>query len=163
MKFVIDSATALNILDNEISDLLTETYVSSGFTSIQTAKSIFLPQSVRKRGDIIAARCVDDQRFAGMVIIVTPKSSACRIANSDESEMHLLATKPNYQGYGLGKRLVSAAIDYAKQLGYSKMVLFTQTNMLTAHHLYESTGFIRQPDRDFSQNGKEFWVFEIAF
>ncbi len=160
MNFHIDTAEALTISDQEITELLSRVYVDGGFTTAEVAISLFEPAAVRSRGKIIAAREKQHLIFAGMVITVYPDSPARRLARDDETEMQLLGVKPEYRGNSLGKMLVEAAIDDAKQKGYSKMLLSTQLSMQAAHHLYELSGFIRAPDRNFSRGGRDFWAYE---
>ena len=160
MDFQIDTADALEISDLEISQLLLRVYVDDGFVAPELAASLFEATAVRSRGKIIGARERQSLIFAGMVIIVYPTSPARRMARGNETEMHLLGVNPEYRGKGLGKALVAAAINDATQSGYSKMVLWTQGTMHAAHHLYESSGFIRAPDRDFCRAGRDFRVYE---
>jgi len=41
------------------------------------------------------------------------------------------------------------------------MLLSTQVTMHAAHRLYESSGFVRSADRDFSRAGRDFLAYEI--
>ncbi len=159
MNFHMGTADLLNISDLEISELLSQVFVDGGFAAPDISTTLFEPSFVRSRGNIIGARSIENL-IAGMVIVVSPDSPACHLAQANETEMHLLAVKPEYRGNGLGRVLVAAAIDDAKQRGYSKMLLWTQLTMQAAHGLYESSGFIRVPDRDFSRGGRGFWVYE---
>lgn len=162
MDFNIDTADSLQISDQEISTLLLQVYVEGGFVTPELATTLFQASAVRNRGKLIAAR--DKQAFilAGLVIIVYPDSPAHRLAQGDETEMHLLGVKTEYRGSGLGRLLVNAAIDDVRKSGYSKMLLATQPTMHAAHRLYESTGFVRAPDRDFHRSDREFWAYEIV-
>ena len=160
MDFLVDTAGALKISDLEISDLLAQVYVDGGFVAAEMAVSLFDATAVRSRGKIVAAREKESLLFAGMVIIVYPDSPARRIAQGNEAEMHLLGVKPEYRGSGLGRALVEAAINDATQRGYSKMLLWTQPTMHAAQRLYESSGFIRAPGRDFFRADRDFKVYE---
>lgn len=160
MEFNVDSAEALNISDQEISALLTEIYVTDGFTEPEEAVSIFEPSAVRKRGFLMGARDINHSTLAGMVIVAPPNSPACRLAQDDEAEMQLLGVKQEFRGFGLGKNLVSAALNHANESGYSKLILWTQETMHAAQKLYESKGFTHT--KDISRNGRKFLVYEIA-
>ena len=95
-----------------------------------------------------------------MVIMVYPDSPARRLADGeDETEMHLPGVMPEYRGHGLGHRLVEAAMAAARQAGYAKMLLATQPTMHAAHKLYEQTGFLRIPNKDFRRNEYEFLAY----
>jgi len=53
-------------------------------------------------------------------------------------KMYLL---PEYQGYGLGKTMMSDAIIRARKFGFEKMVLETNSKLTKATKLYEKYGF----------------------
>ena len=157
MEFEVDTADVLKITDPELSELLTQVYVTGGFTSPDEAVLLFEPSAVRKRGVLIGARVKKTSVLAGVVIVVPPDSPARRFTGKNEAEMHLLAVKPEHRRYGLGRLLVEEAIDRAKQCGYSIMMLWTQTSMIAAQRLYESTGFVHIDD--FRRNGRDFKIY----
>lgn len=158
MQFEIGTADTLKVTDAELSQLLTQVYVEGGFTKSKQAKILFEPQAVRQRGILIAAREKCTAKFAGMIVLVSPESTACRLAQHDEAEIHLLGVHDDFRGHGLGKSLVTKTLVLAKQKGYSKMLLWTQESMTSAHKLYESSGF--SYTKNLYKNGHTFWVYE---
>jgi ribosomal protein S18 acetylase RimI-like enzyme len=66
----------------------------------------------------------------------------------DEAEIRALAVAPSAQGAGVGTALLHAVIERATAHGVRHLVLFTQTDMKTAQHMYDNAGFTRLPDRD---------------
>lgn len=164
MEFYVGTADALKITDTELSDLLSRVYVDGGFVDAETAKSLLEPASVRARGKLIGARVKGSLELAGIVIIVYPDSPARRLVQNrspdGETEMHLLAVLPEYRGCGLGKLLVMTILEDVRADGYGKMVLCTQSTMQAAHRLYESAGFERVGERDFTQKERRFLVYE---
>ncbi len=160
MDFHINTADSLEIMDLEVSELLSRVYVDGGFVDPGVATSLFEPSAVRSRGKMIGARAMKNLTLAGLVIVVSPNSLACRLAQANEAEMHLLAVKSEYRSNGLGRLLVVAAIDDATQAGFSKMLLSTQASMQAAHYLYELSGFVRVPDRGYHRGGRDFLVYE---
>lgn len=158
MEFNIDTANVLKIKDMELSELLQQVYVGGGFVDADQAISLFDPSAVRQRGVLIGAREIQTSILAGVVIVVSPESPACRLAKNNEVEMHLLGVKPAYRQNGLGSSLIEATISNAKQGGYKKMILWTQTTMLSAQRLYESMHFIHT--KEMSRNGIDFLVYE---
>ena len=160
MDFALATADALEVSDLELSELLLRVYLEGGFVEAEMAVALFEPAAVRRRGKIIAARETQGSTLAGMVIIVDSHSPARRFAQGTETEMHLLGVKPEFRGHGLGRTLVAAAIDDATRSGSSKMLLWTQATMHAAQRLYESSGFVRAPSRDFSRAGRDFKMYE---
>jgi GNAT superfamily N-acetyltransferase len=57
-------------------------------------------------------------------------------------EMAKLAVAPSARGKGIGRRLVRAAIDFAKGAGAGKMTLESNQKLAPALKLYESMGFV---------------------
>ena len=158
MEFTITTNADATLSDAEITDLLTGTYVKTGFTPAGEATTLFAPAAVRQRGIIFTARVCDTGEFAGMVVVAPPTSAARRVAQGPDAEMQLLAVKELYQGRGLGLRLVQEAIDHAQQAGYPKMMLFTQLAMHAAQHLYQKTGFVYL--HNLERNGRHYKVYE---
>ena len=158
MKFIIEKLENLEISDEEISELLSQVYVQGGFTTATIAEKVFNPALVRKRGTLFAARETSTKEFAGMVIIVPPTSHAIVRAKENECEMHLLGVKPRFRGYGLGRELVTHAIEYSNRHNWSKIILWTQKPMKEAQKLYTSLGFLKT--EEMNKNGIEFLVYE---
>lgn len=143
MKFIISSSENSEITDQELSELLRLIYVAEGYTPEKLAETVFKPVLVRARGTIYFARHKPTGLIAGMVIVVPSDSKACVIAGDNECEMHLLGVKSEFRGAGLGKLLVTAILEHATKMQWSKMLLWTQTDMHSAQRLYQSCGFAR--------------------
>ena len=75
--------------------------------------------------------------------------------NADTARLRLFLVEPAARGQGLGKRLIEACHGFARHAGYKRMVLWTQSNLLAARHVYQQAGYrlvSEQPHRSF---GKE--------
>jgi ribosomal protein S18 acetylase RimI-like enzyme len=142
----------------KIEGLLSEAYVSEGFTEPERAKTLFVAQAIFERGRVLVAH--DRESLAGMVIVVPASSKARRFARSGESEMHLLAVAASFRRRGAGTSLVRAALALATREGNEAMLLWTQSTMASAQRLYVREGFTRAPSRDFDRGGRKFLFFE---
>ena len=66
----------------------------------------------------------------------------------EEAGVRMLAVHPAAQGQGVGRALLRACVARAQELGRNGLFLHTTPWMTAAHHLYETVGFVRVPDRD---------------
>jgi GNAT superfamily N-acetyltransferase len=66
---------------------------------------------------------------------------ALRKISENVCEMKRLYVREKYQGFGIGKKLITMAIEDATKLGYGSMRLDTLPSMKKAQDLYTSFGF----------------------
>jgi GNAT superfamily N-acetyltransferase len=101
-----------------------------------TAELAALPEPyVPPRGALLIARVGAD--VAGCV--------ALRPFDAGAGEMKRLYARPEYRGFGLGRRLVEAVVQAARDAGYRELRLDTLASMMPAQALYERLGFIEIP------------------
>jgi GNAT superfamily N-acetyltransferase len=87
----------------------------------------------------------EDQRAIGMALCFRGFSSFAALPLIN---VHDLSVLPERRGLGVGRQLLQAVIDHARQSGCCKVTLETQERNLDAQRLYRSLGFAQQTYRD---------------
>lgn len=82
------------------------------------------------------------------------------------AKLRLLLVEPSARGLGIGRRLVSECVRFARQAGYKSMTLWTQSELHSARHLYQGAGFQlvkKAPHQSWSRNDlvAEVWDLKL--
>lgn len=73
--------------------------------------------------------------------------------NQNAAGFRLLAVNPEIRGKGLGKRLIDACFNQAREEGFKYMLIHSTKYMMVAWKMYERMGFTRFPEIDFEKAG----------
>lgn len=98
-----------------------------------------------------------DGEIVGSVFLVR-KSDAV-------AKLRLLFVEPSARGAGIGSRLIDECVRFAKQAGYNKITLWTQSELKAARRLYKKAGFKltgKKPHDSFSRKGLVAETWDLA-
>jgi N-acetylglutamate synthase-like GNAT family acetyltransferase len=143
---------------------------------------------VQRHGELYAQEYGWNEEFEALVAEITaqfvrkldPTRERCWIAERDgkrvgciflvakdatTAKLRLLLVEPETRGLGVGRTLVSECVKFAREVGYGKIVLWTQQNLTAARHLYDQAGFQRMasdPHHSFGHDlVGETWELEL--
>jgi len=143
---------------------------------------------IHRHGVLYAQEYGYDERFEALVAEIAakfiqhfdPKRERCWMAEREGeivgsvflvkksktvAKLRLLLVEPSARGLGIGKHLVSECVRFARQSGYRKIVLWTQSELPAARHIYQEAGFRlmeEKPHRDWGRDDLVSEVWELT-
>jgi len=83
------------------------------------------------------------------------------------AKLRLLYVEPSARGQRIGEKLIAECVAFAQSAGYSKITLWTQSELLAARRLYEKAGFVcvmRESHCSFGRDNlvAETWDLELT-
>jgi DNA-binding MarR family transcriptional regulator/GNAT superfamily N-acetyltransferase len=89
----------------------------------------------------------------GSVMLVRERDKAA--AKIPTARLRLLLVEPAARGLGLGRALVQQCTSFARNAGYKRIVLWTNSILDSARHIYESEGYQLLSEKPHSSFGPE--------
>lgn len=93
-----------------------------------------------------------DGEIVGSVFLVRKSNTVAKL--------RLLLVEPSARGLGIGSRLIDECVRFARQAGYRKITLWTQSELLVARRLYKRAGFTLTAKKTHDSFGRRGLVAE---
>ena len=102
--------------------------------------------------------------LGGVTYVPGPDNPMSELERDGEAGIRMLAVDPAAQGLGVGRALTLACLERARREGRAGIALYTRPANVRAQRLYESLGFVRDPERDWQYaRGEWLWAFKLTF
>jgi GNAT superfamily N-acetyltransferase len=87
----------------------------------------------------------------------------CMRRSDQVAQLRLLFVDSEARGHGVGGNLVDRCIEFARECGYERMVLWTNSSLASARRIYDAAGFEQtkeEPHPAFPEGtvGQELWL-----
>lgn len=133
-----------------VGELVVRAYREGGHISATSEYTRVLRDAADRAANADLLVAVDGDKLLGSVTAARHGGRYADVAVPGEMEFRMLAVAPEAAGRGVGRALVRAVIDMAREEGLRRVVLSSQASMTFAHRLYRSLGFRRAAERDWA-------------
>jgi ribosomal protein S18 acetylase RimI-like enzyme len=140
-----------------VAGLWTEAYADPGPEGRLEPYALQEYFAVAAEADVSVA--VEEGEVVAVIAVYAPGAPARAVAGPGEAELARLAVAERARRRGLGRALVEAAAERARELGAEAVALWSRPYQTDAHRLYESLGYRRVPARDGSDREGRRLVF----
>lgn len=152
-----------------VGELIVRGYAHNGYLVLPDGRyddryAAELAASARRDADAEVWVAVAGGAVVGCVTWCPAGSPYRELAVKDsQGEFRGLAVDPAARGRGVGRALVAHCLQRARGDGLEEVVLCSLPEMTAAHRLYDSFGFVRRPDLDWSPlEGVTLWGFSTT-
>ena len=90
---------------------------------------------------------VSGDKLAGSIVITGDRD------HPDDARLRWYIVDPEYQGRGIGRALITKAIDFSREIEYKRINLWTFRGLDQAQSIYLQNGFSIAEERDVEQWG----------
>lgn len=136
---------------SSVGDLTVAAYEGlPGFANVDGYVDELRDVGARVRDAEVFVAVVGGKIVGGITFVGDSASPLSEWEDEEAAGIRMLAISPEAQGMGLGRKMTQFTIDRSRKLGKQRMLLHSADIMHSAHRLYESMGFVRQPEMDFS-------------
>lgn len=102
----------------------------------------------------------------GCVFLVQARDEATQAVRPGIAQLRMLLVEPTARGLGLGERLVTECERFAREKGYERIVLWTNSILTAARHIYRKAGYVMtasEPHRSFGHElVGETWELDLT-
>lgn len=140
-------------------DLAARAYLASGLLRPDDPYLADLRDARGRSEDSVVLVADAGGDLAGTITWCPEGSSHREIAEPGEGEFRSLGVAPACRGQGVGRALVLACLDRARESGCHAVVLSSSSDMTAAHRVYAALGFARLPERDWGLPGMHLLAF----
>lgn len=146
----------------EIGEITLRAYVQDGFLKPSDDYAAELRDAADRatRAELWVAVDAETGQLLGSVTSCPPDSAYRELADDSEGEFRMLSVDPQARGHGVARALVDKCLERSRDFGFADVVLCSLPTMTTAHALYQSMGFVREPALDWRPRPDvELWGF----